>query len=94
MVLAAGGVALWLLLGRGGDAPGSLPPATTTPQGLGADPLLDAYALDCYEGSMVACDDLFLESRAGSSYEDYGDTCAGRQPPGTNVYCTVSFPVG
>ena len=40
---------------------------------------------------MQACDDLYNESDAGSDYERYGDTCAGRQPEGTFVYCTVSF---
>jgi hypothetical protein len=92
VLLAAGGVALWLLVGRGDDGPTDLPPATVTPDGLGVDALLDAYARDCYEGDMEACDDLFAQAESGSLYETYGDTCAGRQPPGTNVFCTVSFP--
>jgi hypothetical protein len=117
VVLAAVGVALWLLLGRGdaeitsarpttatsteGAAPpttesprgsGSLPPPTLSPDGLGADPVFDQYAQDCYDGAMDACDDLFLESAKDSLYEAYGDTCAGRQPLGGDVFCTVSFP--
>jgi hypothetical protein len=95
VVLAAAGVALWLLFGRGDDSRiGSLPPATVTPDDLGADSVLDSYAADCYEGSMDSCDALYMEAEAGSLYERYGDTCAGRQPPGTNVFCTVSFPSG
>jgi hypothetical protein len=43
---------------------------------------------------MQSCDDLFDQSDAGSDYETYGDTCAGRQPPGTFIYCTDTFPQG
>jgi hypothetical protein len=63
-----------------------------TPDGLGDDPTFDALAQQCYDGDMQACDDLFLQSDVDSLYETYGDTCAGRQPPGTDVFCTVSFP--
>ena len=41
---------------------------------------------------MQSCDDLFDGSEAGSDYETYGDTCAGRQPAGTRQYCTITFP--
>jgi cytoskeletal protein RodZ len=73
---------------------GELPPATVTPDGLGEDPVMDAYAQDCYAGDMVACDSLYFESEPDSAYEVYGDTCAGRQPPGTDTFCTESFPNG
>ncbi|HEY0126673.1 MAG TPA: hypothetical protein VGB58_06025 [Blastococcus sp.] len=53
---------------------------------------MDAYAQDCFDGDMAACDSLFLESEVDSMYEAYGDTCAGRQPPGTGTLCTVTFP--
>jgi len=117
VVLAAVGVALYLVLGRGVDgtditssgrtapnsagtttpteeqAPGvALPDATRTPDGLGDDPVLDVLAQACYRGDMQSCDDLFDESEAGSEYEAYGDTCAGRQPTGTLVLCTDTFP--
>lgn len=92
VLLAAGGVALWLLFGRGGEVPVLPPPATVEPEGLGSDPLLDAHAVDCYEGSMAACDDLFIDAELGSRYESYGDTCAGRQPAGTDVFCAETFP--
>jgi hypothetical protein len=70
----------------------SIPEATVTPDGLGDDPVLDEYAQSCYDGDMEACDDLFKESELDSVYEAYGDTCAGRQPLDTDIFCTVSFP--
>ena len=39
---------------------------------------------------MQSCDDLFMQSDSGSTYEDYGDTCAGRQSPGGG-FCTMVF---
>ena len=108
LVLAAVGVAMWLLSGRDSrsssagptssttqeqPAPGgALPPPTVTPDGLGDDPVLNQYAQDCYDGIMDACDDLYLESEEDSQYAAYGDTCAGRQPLGTDDFCAVSFP--
>jgi len=71
---------------------GALPDPTGTPEGLGNDSHLDGLATACYIGDMQACDDLFDESEAGSDYETYGDSCAGRQPPGTLAYCTETFP--
>jgi hypothetical protein len=70
----------------------SLPPPAMPPTGLGSDPHLDRYARDCFDGDMLACDDLFAESDSNSLYEAYGDTCAGRQEPGTDIYCTTEFP--
>ncbi len=54
------------------------------------------YAQDCYEGDMAACDSLFLESDVDSEYEEYGGTCAGRQPESdaSTVYRTDAFPTG
>jgi hypothetical protein len=62
------------------------------PDGLGSDDQLDQYARDCFDGDMQACDDLYDNAESGSDYERYGDTCAGRQPEGTRVYCRDSFP--
>ncbi len=72
--------------------PGSIPPATQTPEGLGDDSELDALARACYDGDMDACDQLYGQSDEGSDYETYGDTCAGRQDRGTGQYCRESFP--
>jgi hypothetical protein len=72
--------------------PGEIPEATEEPDGLGDDPTFDAAARDCFDGDMQACDDLYLEADAGSDYERYGDTCAGRQEEGTRRLCTVAFP--
>ena len=41
---------------------------------------------------MDACDALYLSSEEGTDYRTYGDTCAGRQPAGTEFLCTVTFP--
>ena len=69
-----------------------IPPATQQPTGLGDDPALDALAQACFDGDMQACDDLFDTAPIGSPYMSYGDTCAGRQAPGTLNYCRVTFP--
>ena len=102
LALAAVGAALFLFLG---DEPGGtaaeerqtssgsdLPAPTSDPDGLGEDPFLDDLAQSCYDGDMRACDRLYDQSDAGSDYETYGDTCAGRQPSGTFDYCTETFP--
>jgi hypothetical protein len=70
----------------------TIPEAAAPPDGLGDDPALDDLAQACYEGAMESCDELYTEAELGSEYERYGDTCAGRQPEGTEQYCTASFP--
>jgi hypothetical protein len=103
LALAAVGAALFLFLGddRGGTAAeqrqtssgsSDLPAPTSDPDGLGEDPILDDLAQSCYDGDMRACDRLYDRSDAGSDYETFGDTCAGRQPSGTFVFCTETFP--
>jgi hypothetical protein len=72
--------------------PQPIPPATQQPSGLGDDPALDALAQLCFDGDMEACDELFDFAPIGSDYRAYGDTCAGRQEPGTFNYCHVVFP--
>jgi hypothetical protein len=80
----------------GTSAPGgSIPEPTEEPDGLGDDAALNALAQGCYDGDMQACDDLYddsVEDEALEAYKTYGDTCAGRQPERTFVYCTVAFP--
>ncbi|HEX9993419.1 MAG TPA: hypothetical protein VGB14_10865 [Acidimicrobiales bacterium] len=63
--------------GGGGQA---LPPGEP-PGDLGDDPALDALADQCFEGDMQACDDLYFQSPIDSAYEEYGDTCGGRNEP-------------
>ena len=41
---------------------------------------------------MNDCDELYLQAPAGSAYQQYGDTCADRQPVGTKTYCAATFP--
>jgi len=80
--------------GPSSDGASRIPPATIAPDGLGDDPTLDQYAQSCYDGDMDACDTLYDESEVDSTYESYGGTCAGRQPPGNSdvVYCADAFP--
>jgi hypothetical protein len=76
---------------EGSTVGGPLPDPTVPPVGLGDDPTLDALAQGCFIGDMQSCDDLYDDSEAGSDYETYGDSCAGRQGTGTFVYCTEKF---
>jgi hypothetical protein len=64
-----------------------IPPATQQPTGLGDDAELDALAQDCFDGALIACDELYAISPVGSPYEAYGDTCAGRQDASTQQFC-------
>ncbi|MFV0308204.1 MAG: hypothetical protein ACK5OX_10730 [Desertimonas sp.] len=69
-------------------ADATVPAATLEPGGLGANTELDPLAQDCYAGAMIACDKLFLlASDADVAYEEYGDTCAGRQPSDSGDFC-------
>ena len=79
--------------GSSSDGGGRIPPAGIPPDGLGNDPILDQYAQSCYDGDMEACDTLYNESEVDSTYETYGGTCAGRQPPSNSdvVYCADAF---
>ena len=58
------------------------------PGPLGPDPVLDAYADNCFAGEMQACDDLFYESPPMSAYEEYGVTCGGRVKQFDVMACT------
>lgn len=51
----------------------------------GSDPELDALYDDCEGGDYAACDQLYLDSPAGSDYETFGDTCGDRNEP--SGYC-------
>jgi hypothetical protein len=52
---------------------------------------MDLLAIACFNGTMQACDDLYDESPAGSAYETFADTCAGRQPAATGRFCADVF---
>jgi hypothetical protein len=73
---------------------GAVPPAEDEPDGLGSDAELDELAEECFDGEMQSCDDLYTRSPRDSDYEEYGDTCAGRQPPNTRRYCSDVFTGG
>lgn len=76
------------LLDPGGpvQAPEQFPPVP--PQEPGPDPVLDAYAQDCFAGELQACDDLFFESPPLSGHEEYGASCGGRVKAFTVGSCT------
>lgn len=71
-----------------------IPAPTLQPTGLGSDAALDALAQSCYDGDLVACDELWEQSEEGSDYRQFGDTCAGRQPPNTGIWCEDAFGSG
>jgi hypothetical protein len=48
----------------------------------GDDPTLDALYNRCTAGDFEGCDDLYRQSDSGTEYEQYGDTCGGRNAPG------------
>ena len=78
-----------LAAGLGGGLGGPLeefPPVE--PVDLGPDPVLDAYAQDCFDGDLQACDDLFYQSPPLSEYESYGSTCGGRVKQYAVMACT------
>ena len=52
-----------------------------------SDPELQPLVDDCSDGDMGACDELYLSSEVGSPEEEFGDTCAGRQPADTGELC-------
>jgi hypothetical protein len=58
------------------------------PGELGPDPVLNQYALACFEGDLQACDDLMYESPPLSDYEQYGLTCGGRVKAYMVMYCS------
>lgn len=45
------------------------------------DPVQDAMALRCHDGSLRSCDDLFQRGAVGTAYVEYGRSCGGRLDP-------------
>ena len=71
--------------------PGGGPVEQTEPElpgDLGPDPVLDAYAQQCFDGDLQSCDDLFFSATPSSDYETYGLSCGGRVEPGAVYACT------
>ncbi|MGY1854847.1 hypothetical protein [Modestobacter sp. SYSU DS0290] len=60
----------------------------TAPTGLGADPALDAYAQQCFDGDLQSCDDLYAGAPPLSDYERYATTCGGRVKEFAVLACT------
>ena len=59
--------------------------ASADAQTYGDDATLDALWDECEDGDYQACDDLYMESGFGTEYEEFGDTCGGRNEP--SGYC-------
>jgi hypothetical protein len=59
------------------------PTEVSEPFDYGDDPVLDAIYDRCADGSMSACDNLFLQSPPDSNYEAFGAFCGLRvtEPP-------------
>ncbi len=83
----------------GATADGTVPPTTLGDgaQGfehstgalrvLGDDPELDELAVDCHQGDLSSCDDLYVGAPEGSLYEAYGATCGARIDQATHQLC-------
>jgi hypothetical protein len=89
------GVAQSMNLAQEGALPEDVGPSgpvtqfsATAPGNLGPDPVLNAYAQQCFDGDLQSCDDLYSESPPRSDYEDYAMTCAGRVKQYDVMYCT------
>ena len=66
-----------------GGSSGSVPdpdPASSISD-YGNDPVLDELADECEAGEFDSCDELYLRTEIGSSYEAYGQSCGGRNEP-------------
>src|SRR5690606_30899293 len=62
------------------EAGPATPPPLDDPQ-IDDDPTLETYAQGCYDGDMVACDDLYWSTDIGSELEEYAMSCGGRLDP-------------
>lgn len=89
----SGAPALQGLLSEVGDEPVDEPEeqgfehSTGALRVLGDDPHLDDLAVDCHQGDLSSCDDLYVESPDGSLYEAYGATCGARIDEPTDLLC-------
>ncbi len=91
MVLLSGiGVGTILLLSGGSSDDSQVSQQDSTQRiaaegTYGSDTYLDSLWDNCEDGDFESCDTLFLDSPAGSEYEEFGDTCGNRNEPGE--YC-------
>jgi hypothetical protein len=71
----------------GNEAGNSYGDAISGDDTYGDDAELDALWDACADGDLGACDDLYLQSPVGSTYEAFGDSCGGRQFESTGAWC-------
>ena len=78
----------------GGEPAGE---ATAVPAGSededcrSSDTLCADMATDCQGGDMDACDTLWLRTRVGSAWEEYGATCGGRSAEWNSGNCEETY---
>ncbi len=83
----------------GGDAAGGATAgeATAVPAGSesedcrSSEPTCGELAASCQGGDMTACDTLWLRTRVGSAWEEYGATCGGRTAEWMSHDCEDTF---
>jgi len=91
MVLLAGvGVGSIILLSGGSSNDSRVSQQDSTQEfaaegTYGSNSYLDSLWDACEDGDFESCDTLFLDSPAGSEYEDFGDTCGNRNE--ASEYC-------
>jgi hypothetical protein len=81
---SADGTAPPITLGEGAEG---FEHSTAALRVLGDDLELDQLAVDCHQGDLSSCDDLYVGSPAESLYEAYGATCGARVDQATNQLC-------
>ena len=78
LVVGVVGAGAFLLTRSEDDGDGVADDPTTAIPEFGEDAALDNLARACQDGDWESCDDLYYQSAFDSGYEDYGDTCGGR----------------
>ncbi len=72
-----------------------IPPGSDPRNILGDDQALNGLATQCFEGDMVACDDLYAQTPSGSDLETYSQTCGGRiEEVDRGPFCETHFAAG
>lgn len=86
VLLLIGGVIAAIVLFARSDVVDDIEDGVGLEQGdaYGDNAELDALWDDCESGDGAACDELYRVSEIDSEYEEFGDTCGGRLPSGTN----------
>lgn len=69
-----------------------IPPGQDPRDILGDDEADDALANECFDGNLESCDQLFVDTPAGSDLEAYAQTCGGRiDEQDASPFCAARF---